>query len=169
MCSRRASGSVKSTYPPFVRDVGKAVHLEPQGRRGAQVVAGDDFGEGVVFQVADAEIPEQFGGRVPFSQVALKSPPAVRAQAVQPVKVVDDDSVHTQTDRAAEPGFEHRAPVGIRQAAIVDLVRGGVIVGGNDGRAIGVLLEQVQRIADGFGAQFLFVPEVAVEPEETAL
>ena len=58
---------------------------------------------------------------------------AVLAVAVEPVEIVDDEPVHTHANGAPHPRLEHRAPVWIGQAAVVDLEGRRVLVRRRDG------------------------------------
>src|SRR5262245_46319860 len=90
------------------------------------------------------------------------------AQAVVPVEIVADESVHAATDALTHPRLEHLFPGRITQTGpVLRHAPDGVSAVG-DGRAIGILLEQLQRVRHGLGTEHLFVPQIAIELEEAA-
>src|SRR5262249_48875805 len=116
----------------------------------------------------DAEALMQLLRCVALAQVLLEPGPAMLAQTVAAIEVVDHEAVHAAFDTAFGPPLEDAAPVWIGETGVILLHAADAVVIADARRAVGVLLQQVERVLDRFRTQLLFVPQVTVELEEAA-
>ena len=151
----------------LIADLGEAQGFSFQKGRGLRRMPGADLFKGVFFEIGYPEVFRQLLFIVASGQVALESGDAVCAVTVMAVEVVDDKTIHIPADGEADPGLEHRSPVGVSQAAPVFLHASDAVALVRDQASITVPLEQVGGIFYRFGSQFGFVPLIIVELEES--
>ncbi len=82
------------------------------------------------------------------------------------VEVVGDVAVHAALDAALRPRLQHRSPVRVVQARGVLAHLADAVLLRCHRRAVGVPRDQVERVFHRLRAEFLLVPQFAVELEE---
>ena len=90
------------------------------------------------------------------------------AVAIVPIKVIRNKPVHSASDAAADPGFQHLAPMRIIQASPILAHAANAVCLVRDWHSRFVLFQQINGISHRLRAEQFFIPLIAIKAEESA-
>src|SRR5260221_8617955 len=90
------------------------------------------------------------------------------AMAIVPVKLIRYEAVHSLPNAVTDPGFQHLPPMRVVQARPILPHAADAVALVRDRLAAFVHFQQIHGVFDGFLAEQLFVPLVAIEAKKAA-
>ena len=133
-----------------------------------RIVPDRDFVELMRVQLPDGKALLEVRNGKSLTQVLTETRDAIRTEAIVPVKIIRDKTVHSSRDAAAHPGLQHLAPMRVIQTGPILAHATDVVVVVRDWFPVSIFLQQFNGVRHRLWAKQLFVPLSAIEPEKTA-